>query len=854
MKYWQRKKEYFLFTACYLVFAVYSIVTCFYNRQIITAGTDGIAQYYPAMCYIADWLKEFVNNLYSGRFVIPLVDYTLGMGDDVLVTLNYYGFGDPFYLLLFLVTEEAMPYFFTILFFARIYLGGLAFILLSKELIPEKHCSAYVLGGIIYTCSGFAVVSNLYYNFVHAFMYIPLMLYGIEMILKNKKKRWTVITVWGFALSGFFYLYVGIIASIAYIVVRYFTLRENIKKYCKKCIIWGMSTLIGIMLSAVILLPEIMGYLEGNRSRITNVPLYYPFSRYRDMFFKLFFAKEANFQVLALPIIAIIMIAIIVLAEKHYKEKIVVILSGICFVLPIVSYAMSGFGAIYDRWEIVLLLVAGLLIVKGWDELLLLTKYQKLGIVNLYLIFLIAGYYEELLSEDGYYRDSLLIFSIVLFFCFLFSYFVKRNEKRQIARWGMFCVAIVSVFVQINNNFRYYDLSYMEEENVVEELLVDIDDETFYRIDNEQVFNQEKPLLNLAFAQDYKGLGEYFSIINEDYISALADWNVLEEHSYHSYGLNHRTILETLCNVKYMVLKNGHEYLKPYGFELANSTEDGMWNMYKNQYSLPIGYTYSDVISYNSYMELDGLEKQQAMLDAVALEKYNGGTSLDDNQKWNNQKGSYEIVECNKVSISEEGNYIAEAGSSMKLLVELKANCENYFILEDVNSNITLAYKDSIELIEVGAIGNLGYTSHGETMELNVQFLNAVTFKPEQLQIGYLSMEKYQKSVQQLQEEVLENIEISANRVSGIINVSEDKILCLALPYMDGWRAELDGENVNVYKANSMFMAIEVPAGEHEVEFIYCTPWLKLGTGISVISFILCIVYYIINKKYLDIK
>lgn len=844
-----KKWEYIIFTAFFSCFGMYSVGKCISEQTIIMEGTDGIAQYYPAMCFIGKWFRKIIESLLQGRLEVPLVEYTLGMGEDILVTLNYYGLGDPFYLLAALVSNDAMPYFYTALFFIRLYLGGMAFILLAKEIVPHKHSSAYVLGAVVYVSSGYTVVANLYYGFIHAVLYIPLMFYGVELILNGRKKRWTIITVFFFALSGFFYLYVGMVACFVYVVIRYFSSRVGIREFLKRCIIWGIAFITGILLAAFVFLPEIVGYLNCTREREVSVPIIYSIGQYKDMFFKLFFAKGANFQVMAFPIVAVIVIVSIMLAEKYTKEKIVVLLCGIAFAIPVFSYIMSGFGGLYDRWQIVLVLCISLLVVKGWEELFEISRLKVLGICNLFLIFLTIGYYEDLLLDDGYYQHTIKIFICIMCCTFVFGYITKRSGKTQIAKWGLCMIGVVSVFLQINNNLRYYDIEYIKEHNVIEEVLNDNSKDEFFRIDNEQVFNQEKPLLNLGFIQGYFGLGEYFSIVNKEYVTALSEWQILSKNSYHSYGINHRTILETLCNVKYMVLQNGHDYLKPYGFDYVDSTQDGIWNVYENKYSLPLGYMYVDNISYESYMKLDGIEKQLAMLEVVALEDYKTENRESVETKWEYIKGGCKILEYDGIFIDEDGNYTAKSGSSMKLLVELKEGYENYFVLEGENTSVTLIFGDSQEFLEGVSMGNLGFISEDGWIELTVIFGNEVSFSKEQLYMGYLPMEKYEQHIQNLGEEQLENVEISANKIKGTTRVNSNRILCMSVPYMPGWKARIDGKEVKVYKANSMFMAIEIPAGEHKIEFIYCTPYLKAGCVISVSTLILCILYLKICKK-----
>lgn len=36
-----------------------------------------------------------------------------------------------------------------------------------------------------------------------------------------------------------------------------------------------------------------------------------------------------------------------------------------------------------------------------------------------------------------------------------------------------------------------------------------------------------------------------------------------------------------------------------------------------------------------------------------------------------------------------------------------------------------------------------------------------------------------------------------------------------------------------ILKADTMYMAVDVPEGTHQIEFYYCTPYLKKGAGLS---------------------
>lgn len=62
--------------------------------------------------------------------------------------------------------------------------------------------------------------------------------------------------------------------------------------------------------------------------------------------------------------------------------------------------------------------------------------------------------------------------------------------------------------------------------------------------------------------------------------------------------------------------------------------------------------------------------------------------------------------------------------------------------------------------------------------------------------------------------------------------------LFLAESYYPGWKALVDGKEVKISRAKEIFEAVNVPAGEHKVIFVY-DPWtFKLGAAISIVCFL----------------
>jgi hypothetical protein len=74
------------------------------------------------------------------------------------------------------------------------------------------------------------------------------------------------------------------------------------------------------------------------------------------------------------------------------------------------------------------------------------------------------------------------------------------------------------------------------------------------------------------------------------------------------------------------------------------------------------------------------------------------------------------------------------------------------------------------------------------------------------------------------------------NRVQIDAQLSEPGILVLTDAFYPGWKARVDGKEQKILRANYLFRAVELPAGNHKVEFIYDPESFKVGLAISLFT------------------
>lgn len=83
-----------------------------------------------------------------------------------------------------------------------------------------------------------------------------------------------------------------------------------------------------------------------------------------------------------------------------------------------------------------------------------------------------------------------------------------------------------------------------------------------------------------------------------------------------------------------------------------------------------------------------------------------------------------------------------------------------------------------------------------------------------------------------------EIVEYRNNSVKIEAELSQQGLLVLNDANYPGWRAQVDGKDVEILRANFLFRAVPLDKGRHTVEFMYRPKSLYLGAAISIISLI----------------
>lgn len=394
-----------------------------------------------------------------------------------------------------------------------------------------------------------------------------------------------------------------------------------------------------------------------------------------------------------------------------------------------------------------------------------------------------------------------------------------------------------------------------------------------------------------AFQQEMGLVANNFSIVTDSYGDPFI--NIAENIKY----IVSNDIDENYFGVK----KEPIDYIKSNLMETNNSKK----GIYENENYVPFGYTYSNVIGAEDYSALTSTEKRAVLVNAVVLndnDEYVNSSSADFDI--GDVKCSYTVETAKDVKADSNRIYVYKDGLTVTLKADVEQAGELYCVFNNIHftpekdsnllkavdperyENLTpktaveLKYRDSkwkprynSWLVVNGNdretsfnittpdydyysgindfTVNLGYCDK-DSVEIEFTF-KAGIYDFDSIDIITKDMTAFTENTAELRSDTLENLKIGTDVISGSISLDESKILYLSIPYSEYWTAFVDGQEAELFRANTAFTALSLDAGEHTVELKYRNTSIDKSVYISLGGFVIfsgtVIVYELQRKK-----
>ncbi len=390
------------YTLLYLLLAGLLVLFFKVQNRSLVYHADAWRQHLRALACYGKWLRGNVWHLvHDHSLSVQSWSFGLGYGSDVLTTLHYYCIGEPLTFLTILIPERYTKYYFEFLILLRPYLAGLAFSFyaeymlagrfpaaarqekrrnegnsqiaearknaagtktdskenLHTEMGPNSKTDArtgmgILAGALCYAFSGTVLyLGMLHPFFVTPMIYLPLLLLGVERVLREKRPLVFLVSVWLAGLSNFYFFYMLALMTAAYAVVR--TAGPFRKEFFRILFSLLGYAVAGTMAAGAVLVPILVQFRSDPRSATTyGLPLFYEKEYYAELWKNaVTFLNHPLYDTeLCLSAVCIGAVILLFFLRGHRLLKAAVLLLLLMLCLPAAGFLMNGGAYVINRW------------------------------------------------------------------------------------------------------------------------------------------------------------------------------------------------------------------------------------------------------------------------------------------------------------------------------------------------------------------------------------------------------------------------------------------------------------------------------------------------------------------------
>lgn len=879
------KNYYFRYTIVFLLMAIFVYGIFIFSGRTFVDYQDGMSQHFRALMYYRKIVRDSIHTLLTEhRLSFQYWSMAIGEGDDIVATLTYYSIGDPFNFLSIFVPESLVWFYYGLASVLRVYFGGLFFSMFCFELGKNNQLS--VLTGAIAYCFGFWGTYNMlgHFFFLIPLCWFPLMLLGVERIIRRNERVTLAVAVMFAGLSHYYFFEYVVILTIVYVAVRLvIEYGRDVKQIGIKVFNITWVAMLGSFMASATLVPSFMGIINSARMGTDNaVRLLYPMSFYRAIPRLIFTNNIEQWTAFAFCGVCIAAIWCLFRQKAENKEqltlKVLWVISAIIVVFPFLGQFINGMSYSCNRWTFALCFLSCYTLVTLWDRVCAFSVKEAVGIA----VFGIVCVVEILLAHEEKQLWSFTMIAIAAATMFAVS-FSKGKKTAEIIFGCTLIALIVNVLfmdlpIGLNKLEHGKTISLVRDSfNANETAAVEEigGRDSFYRYSS----GAEKEW-NAGFSVELPSIIHYFSTCGDNMISKYRrSIAVNEGYDYFYATYDEKAIPMSLSSVKYHAIPTGYEDYVPHGFEFVDSVfvrdsfvPECRYDIYENKNALPLAYGYDNYMTEDKWNGLNTAQRQEAMLTTAVVANPEAISSVAEGEPvLTSTDVNYEIVLPETITQSGNAFVVSEDASEIELVFEGQPKSETYFYVENLDfvpEDSLYYYKDGHNSMNISMKADTGtngsinfitrdfrkYENKRTFMEnlqyseepvhsITVKFPYKGTYTFDALNIYCQELSKMPEEVEKLKSVTFTEETIGINEFSGKASSKEPVLLCMSVPFSKGWSAYVDGKEVPILITNVKNMSVELSAGEHEVHFVYTPLAVIVGRIMSLAAlaiFILC--------------
>ncbi|AKP64562.1 glycosyltransferase [Levilactobacillus koreensis JCM 16448] len=627
-----------LYTLAFAVIAALSFgVFGLANRTLIW-NMDGVTQHYPVMLELHRLLAK------SGLAGVTGWSWTFGLGADKLTTLAYYVLGDPFAYVLALFPIRMMETGYGVFIVLRLYATGLAFLALAHRY--TFRLGSQLLGAVTYAFTGYSLMIGVHHPFfLLPMIWFPLLLVGIDRILRGH--GWQLLGwVTGLAiLSNFYFAYILGLGSLIYAVIRFWSLQQQgllAVKWPVALRRFLLAAVSGILLAGILLIPSLLMMLKSTRvgTIFANGLWLYPGSYYLKLANAVLTTGSEPTYWAVFGMSGVTFFGCVYVL-RHWRENrplaLTLVLMAVGLLFPAVAAFFNVLSTPSNRWLLLAAVPFGLATMVLSDHLNGLTKRDRYWLAGSAIGLLLVVYAANGFIFSNPERD------LVTYGVFLATTVVVLGSAQWTVRTTIMLLSVVVGANLVNNAWGYYDPNMGSQatdqlrQGDATRYIQDYFDgaqtavqhqSTFSRVNTAYNFNLLRTVgNNMTMSHGLNGIMSYFSVQN-GYVGQFSrDLQNAQVAMNAPLGqADNRTAMDNLLGVKTIFAREdqvANRAALPYGYHaekqvypekpvygLSNGTGTQLLTTTLN---FPLVYTQPTAMTRSAWQQLNAVDRERSL-------------------------------------------------------------------------------------------------------------------------------------------------------------------------------------------------------------------------------------------------
>ena len=829
-----------------------------------------------------------------------LYSFGRSLGGEFMGIYAYY-IASPFSYLVALFPRARMLEALLTIFLLKAGCCGLTIGFYLHKTAPKRNKLAIITISIMYAMCAYCVVQQHNSMWIDAVIWLPLLTYGIEELIKKGHYRLFVVSLAVSMMSNFYIGYMVCLYTLVYFFFYYFKTnvdhinnpyREKLH-FLKSFMRIGLYSVIALGAATVIWLSAYYALTFG-KNEFTN-PSWTFRSKFTfmELLTKLLPGSFDTVRPEGLPFIycgtlVLFLVPLYFLAKKiSLREK---VFSMVFIGFFVASFWINPVDLIWHgfqnpnwlnyRYSFMLCFVLLVLAYQAICELDQVKTQWLFAIgctIGLFVVFAEQFEYSSYVKAEGkldpfqlvaFTMAAAAIYAVIL-------YLICSSQKREARKRSLSIILLFVVCIEMTLNgltnvfaldrdvvyssYSSYNLFLKQIRPIVDQ--VQDMDTSFYRSEKTEI---RRPNDNMGL--NIRGLSNSTSTLNLSTIAFLNQMGYASSsHWSKYYGGN--PVNDSLLGIKYVYDSNQkiHETEPYYNRQLLErfyevTLEDADYTAFRNPYALSLAYGVDDAINaLNLEDYFNPYERMNDMITAMlgAEEEIMVFKPVPDVE--------CSTTNCESSSIAKHTKYVPEV-ASRDAVVHYKFTCQNdctlYFYLpseypREVAMKVNSIDYDTFYGNETSRSRLIGNYETGDSVLISLTLSADTLYVKRNVPVVYqLDWEVFESAMAELAKtQLVIDADYSETYLPGTLTTSkDDQTILVTVPYDKGWIVTVDGEAVETYETMDALIAFDVEsAGEHRVILKYRPNSFVYGMAATIFFSLLflgfCLLTSLMNKK-----